>query len=170
MEKNRIYLRLAIGNREIFKSSIGPTRETHGDKYNATIGPFKTMRAARFMRDYGQGNPHCQCVADAGLLSDESRLPKLSKGYNQYGASMGRGDSIPEDARETAIKLRMVKMRLCGDYDEGGAYWGSTAGTAIYRAYGETDTEVCEIFTRQATREDAKQYIRGLVPLARFYN
>lgn len=65
----RIYLGYKNGQaREIFKSDAMPTESTHGDKYAAVVGPFRTMRGARFMRDYGQGNPHCQCVSDAERL------------------------------------------------------------------------------------------------------
>jgi hypothetical protein len=68
----RTYLGLMLdcsGRREIFRSEETPTRDSHGSQYAAVIGPFKTVRAAKFMRDYGRGNPHCLCVADAEKLS-----------------------------------------------------------------------------------------------------
>lgn len=34
----------------------------------ACIGPFRTVRGAAFMAEYGRGNPHVQCVADAERL------------------------------------------------------------------------------------------------------
>jgi len=64
----KIYLGYNQGKREIFRAASIPTEATHGDKYAAVVGPFRTIRGARFMRDYGQGNPHCQCVADAERL------------------------------------------------------------------------------------------------------
>lgn len=57
------------GPREIIRSLVEPTETTHGDKFSAVIGPFRTITGARFMRDYGTGNPHVQCVADAERLS-----------------------------------------------------------------------------------------------------
>lgn len=53
---------------EVFKSESEPTFNTHGHKYLAAIGPFRTMRAARFMRDHGKFNPHCRCVSEAERL------------------------------------------------------------------------------------------------------
>jgi hypothetical protein len=66
-----IYLGLAStsNKREIFRSDETPTFQTHGEKYNAVVGPFQTRRAAEFMRDFGRNNPHCQCVADAERLA-----------------------------------------------------------------------------------------------------
>jgi len=66
-----IYLGLsAFGTkREIFRYPQEPTTDSHGHVFDAVIGPFRTMRGARFMRDHGQGNPHCLCVADAERLS-----------------------------------------------------------------------------------------------------
>jgi hypothetical protein len=67
--RNKIYLGLYEGGkREIFRSKFEPTHESHGARYLAVIGPFRTMRGAIFMRDYGRANPHCQCVADAERL------------------------------------------------------------------------------------------------------
>ncbi len=57
------------GVRELFKSAAEPTRESHGNIYLATIGPFRTKRGAVFMRDHGAGNPHCSCVNDAERIA-----------------------------------------------------------------------------------------------------
>jgi len=64
-----IYVGLEVGKREVFRASSIPTEQTHGVQYAAVIGPFRTIRGARFMRDHGAGNPHCQCVADAERLA-----------------------------------------------------------------------------------------------------
>lgn len=68
---NRIYLGLTPTKREIFRAPIEPTFASHGAQFNAVIGPFRTARGAKFMRDYGQGNPHCRCVADAERLAQK---------------------------------------------------------------------------------------------------
>jgi hypothetical protein len=68
-ERKRIYVGVQPGGgRERFNSASVPTQETHGRLYAAVIGPFRTARGAEFMRLYGRGNPHVQCVADAGRL------------------------------------------------------------------------------------------------------
>lgn len=66
---NRIYLGFAGRRREIFRAPAIPTFESHGNQFNAVVGPFRTMRGAKFMRDYGQGNPHCRDVRDAEKLA-----------------------------------------------------------------------------------------------------
>ena len=62
-------LGLAGVKREVFTSASEPTEQSHGHLYVAAIGPFRTLRGARFMRDHGRGNPHCQTVADAERLA-----------------------------------------------------------------------------------------------------
>ena len=44
-----------------------------------------------------------------------------TKGYSQYGASMGRSGSLPD--AEGTLTLRHVAL-VDGGYDHGGAYWG----------------------------------------------
>ena len=96
----------------------------------------------------------------------------LRKVSSQYGAPMGRRDTLPDD-RESAILLSLVRLPLeDGDYDRGGAYWGySPSAGAIYRAVGERDGEelVTEVFVRAKTRADARAQIVGMIPGARFY-
>lgn len=60
---------LSDGSRVAFRNVETPTFATHGDRYAAVIGPFRTARGARFMRDHGKGNPHVQTVADAERLA-----------------------------------------------------------------------------------------------------
>ena len=54
---------------ERFTSDGTPVRETHGHLYLAVIGPFKTVRGARFMADHGRNNPHLQHVNDAERIA-----------------------------------------------------------------------------------------------------
>ena len=70
--KARPYVGLSLngtGKREVFKSATTPTESSHGALYGAVIGPFRTMRGARFMAAYGLGNSHCVCVQDAETLA-----------------------------------------------------------------------------------------------------
>lgn len=59
----RIYVGLSSGQRSVFKFDATPSAESHAE-FNAVIGPFRTMRAARLMSACGN-NPHIRCVADA---------------------------------------------------------------------------------------------------------
>ena len=55
--------------REVFKATCTPTRKQYGRRYAYVVGPFDTMRGARFMADCGANNPHCTCVAQAEWLA-----------------------------------------------------------------------------------------------------
>jgi hypothetical protein len=56
---------------EVFRSPAEPTSESHGERYAAVIGPFRTRRAADWMAHpvRGRFNPHCRTVADAERLA-----------------------------------------------------------------------------------------------------
>lgn len=69
MNKKKWYVGVNIGEYEAFQCDFEPTEESHGDKYSAAIGPFKTKRGAEYMALYGENNPHCQCVNDAERLA-----------------------------------------------------------------------------------------------------
>lgn len=91
------------------------------------------------------------------------------------GSQMGRPDHLP--ALPFSGKFRLVRLRwVSGDYDEGGAYWGNSGGTSIYRALADDEcalrydeTGRPEVFTRAANREQAKAKVRELIPGATFY-
>lgn len=55
-------------NRVIFKNQADPVRGEY-EQFIYVIGPFKTLRGAKFMRDFGFNNPHCQDVNDAEKLA-----------------------------------------------------------------------------------------------------
>lgn len=69
--RTKLYVGCKVGKREVFRSATEPTTATHGDKYNACIGPFRTRRGAEWMADTVKGmlNPHCRNVADAERLA-----------------------------------------------------------------------------------------------------
>lgn len=60
------------GKRETFRSPITPT-ETDFPQYFAVIGPFRTIRGAKFMELYGNNNPHCLTVAQAEKLAKNEK-------------------------------------------------------------------------------------------------
>jgi len=72
------------GKREVFRSAITPTEQTH-PQYTAVIGPFRTRRAADYMAHYGHLNPSCQCVADAERIAAiRAGQTELAQGYQRH--------------------------------------------------------------------------------------
>ena len=65
----KIYVGRTSDKREVFRCAFTPTFDSHGDKYAAVIGPFRTMRGAKFMAEYGAGNPHIYHVDDAERIA-----------------------------------------------------------------------------------------------------
>jgi hypothetical protein len=55
--------------RKVFYSSSTPTESSHGGTFTYAIGPFRTLRAALIMAEYGEGNPHLTTVAAAEMLA-----------------------------------------------------------------------------------------------------
>lgn len=87
---------------------------------------------------------------------------------SQYGAPMGRRDTIPDDP-QFPIRLSLVRLSWVDyDYDQGGAYWGGGTGEHIYRAVGDAEDVVAEVFVRAKSREAAKSLIRQKLPAASF--
>lgn len=83
-ERERIYVLIEIGSaRRIEKSATIPTEATHGDRFIAAIGPFRTMRGARYFQAYGRGNPHILTVADA------ERMAKTDARFGMSGLGVG---------------------------------------------------------------------------------
>lgn len=73
------------------------------------------------------------------------------------GAPMGRAPyGIPSDC--PARSIRLFRVRLNGDYDDGGAYWGGGLGSKyLYCArYGDTYRD----FERAWTRAEAARSLR----------
>jgi hypothetical protein len=94
---------------------------------------------------------------------------KLPNASSVYGASMGRRDSHAADRAEVTGRLSLTHVRLNGDYDNGGAYWGG-GGLPLYRVAGDDANEEIEFFLRANDRDHAKEQIRALGYVnARFY-
>ena len=54
---------------EAFRATATPTPSTHGDRFRAVVGPFRTRRAALWCEQYGYNNPHGQTVAEMEKLA-----------------------------------------------------------------------------------------------------
>ncbi len=69
--KTKLYVGCKAGSKEVFRTTEIPTHESHGGKYEACIGPFRTIRAAKWMAHPVRGmfNPHCVTVGDAERLA-----------------------------------------------------------------------------------------------------
>jgi hypothetical protein len=46
------------GTKEVFTADAEPVQGTHGHVYYAALGPFKTMRAAKFAASWQTTGPH----------------------------------------------------------------------------------------------------------------
>lgn len=56
---------IETGKLAVFRSDVVPTEETHGDRYRYAVGPFRSMRGAWAMANYGgEGNPHLITVEE----------------------------------------------------------------------------------------------------------
>lgn len=51
--------------RSVFYCYLTPTFESHGDRFDYVIGPFKTREAADFMAGPGFNHPNCLTPNDA---------------------------------------------------------------------------------------------------------
>lgn len=71
-----------------------------------------------------------------------------TKGYNRYGASMGRRNNDPADAPDE-LQIREVPIDN-GGYDPGGAYWGT--GAPLWHV---TDGEEYDTYLRASLRDKA---------------
>lgn len=87
----------------------------------------------------------------------------FSKGYNQYGASMGRSASRPGTLENVKLQMRAVHLDT-GGYDSGGAYWGCGETLYCVRDY-EGDYE---FFFRASSRKEAESQLSSDFPNAKF--
>jgi hypothetical protein len=87
---------------------------------------------------------------DAGWCGDPRR-----------GAAMGRGSAAPDHEHH---RFSVRRVRLNGDYDEGGTYWGGGGGPLYYYAADDgTDG-----YLRASDRDHAIEQIREKHPNASF--
>ncbi len=68
------YVGMTPGKFESFQSYTTPTESTHGTRYQAAIGPFRTKRAALWTEQYGYNNPHFRHVNDAERISSHTLI------------------------------------------------------------------------------------------------
>lgn len=122
---------------EVFRSAFEPTWRSHSHKYLAVIGPFRTMRGARFMAEHGRGNPHCRNVAEAERLAeryatrepdDEGRHPAWSeyesaaKWCAARGLSGEPGSPLPEGISRDCSELILADVEAFAERVRDHAY------------------------------------------------
>ena len=61
--------RRAQGDLILFHAAQTPTKETHGLRFTAVIGPFKSKVGASYYARYGRDNPHIRTANDAERLA-----------------------------------------------------------------------------------------------------
>lgn len=57
------------GDLILFRAAQIPTRESHGHRFTAVIGPFRSKVGASFFARYGRNNPHIRTADDAERLA-----------------------------------------------------------------------------------------------------
>ena len=63
------------GGREAFRTAIEPTQDSHGDRFFATWGPFRTKRGARVgASGRAVNNPHMVTVGDVERIAKREGL------------------------------------------------------------------------------------------------
>jgi hypothetical protein len=63
------------GSREAFRTATEPTQDSHGERYFATWGPFRTKRGARVGSSWrAVNNPHMVTVADVERIAKREGL------------------------------------------------------------------------------------------------
>lgn len=57
------------GDLILFRSANTPTKESHGQRFTAVIGPFKSKIGASYFARYGRDNPFIRTAEDAEDLA-----------------------------------------------------------------------------------------------------
>jgi hypothetical protein len=82
---------------------------------------------------------------------------------------MGRREYHASDRGAVDSRLNLSRVRLSGDYDSGGAYWGS-GGLPLYCVSGDFGDDAITFYLRATDRDHAKEQIHALGYInARFY-
>lgn len=79
-----IYVGMTPGKWETFRSATEPTFESHGESYNAVVGPFRTVRGSKAMVHYGNGNPHVRTVSEAERVGKIYKEELKMEGLRRY--------------------------------------------------------------------------------------
>ena len=89
--------------RELFRSKTTPTERSHGDRYGATIGPFRTKRAAELMAIPGN------------ILWTVSEAERAAAHEKRKGKKTNRG-TWDLESRAGSLRKEQTAARRAGDY------------------------------------------------------
>jgi len=96
--------------------------------------------------------------------------PKGWCGDPRRGAALGRRTNIRvSDPQIFNGKVTLQRIRLNGDYDRLGTYWGGGGAPLYWFAWEGEDDQRIDAVIRAESRADAKAQIRKQLPRARFY-
>jgi hypothetical protein len=121
MDRVRYYIgiNLSTDRREVFASVRRPTYRSHGARYMATIGPFRNVRAALWVRDHGAARPAYRCGAALGKACRGRPLPaaqqirvalekrkepgaKTERGYDAIDTVLDQVGGVPRKPRDAS--------------------------------------------------------------------
>jgi len=124
MAQKRYYVGVKGVRREVFTSSTVPTEYSHGDRFNAVIGPFSTKAGATIMAE-SDGSPAVQTVADAERIargrtkkSNEIRVipdPPKMRIFNGNEFELWSGEYGPDPQGHTQPKAQEYAKQLRGN-------------------------------------------------------
>lgn len=93
---------------------------------------------------------------------------KADNAVTQRGAAMGRAAWGLEEHRNRPIMMYVQRVKFVnGDYDLGGAYWGSSPRDLLFCAWAEDDE--ARVFVRAENRNAAKLRVKEHFPNAKFF-
>lgn len=98
----------------------------------------------------------------------DSKAEALRQAQNWASAAGGAIRVTEEEVllESSPVTFQLMRLRwVDGDYDDGGAYWGSGRGEHIYRAYSSHGVD---LYKRAKSFQDAEAQIRKQYPLATF--
>ncbi len=97
----------------------------------------------------------------------KSNDPRGWCGDPSRGAAMGR-PTIQDAPKGAPVKLYVRRVRLNGDYDSNGTYFGGGPGTLPLYWVASADGEI-DYMLRAHDRDDAKEQALADYPHARFF-
>lgn len=113
--------------------------------------------------------PSCMEYAQPYASTLISRLPPLRSLNCSRGAPMGRHSDQGDPDYPHHFIVELLPM-VDGDYDVGGAYWGSGNHDIgwMYRAYAKGEEEILDIFLRAKRYDDVVAKLQDEYPNATF--
>lgn len=147
----------------------GNEKDSH--EWLAEYPSFASYREAlAYIGDHGDlDSDHIYRVVYEHVAVADMRRRQFDNVSARFGAPLGRDEVVCSAEQQRVADLRYCLFRvefMDGDYDDGGAYWGSGGG-ALYclRVWGPANGElVLEAFERAKTSVAAHRQLRKRLP------